>query len=115
MNRDDKLRCQDILQAINKCERYLEQLTPDSSSEFTEMVEDAIERNLQIIGEAVSRLSSTVTDSNPEIPWAQIRGFRNILVHEYFGVDIQIIRDVVENHLPGLTATFGRYLERTQP
>lgn len=48
MNRDDNLRCQDILQAINKCERYLEQLSPDSSAEFTEMVEDAIERNLQI-------------------------------------------------------------------
>ncbi|WP_323724616.1 DUF86 domain-containing protein [Varibaculum cambriense] len=88
---------------------------PDSSAEFTEMVEDAIERNLQIIGEAVSRLSSTGTDSNPEIRWAQIRGFRNILVHEYFGVDIQIIRDVVENHLPALTDTLGEYLKRTQP
>ena len=76
------------------------------------MAENAIERNPQIIGEAVSRLSSTVTDSNPEIPWAQIRGFRNILVHEYFGVNIQIIRDVVENHLPGLKSALGDYLKR---
>lgn len=115
MIRDDKSRCQDILRAINKCECYLEQLSPDSSTEFTEMVEDAIERNLQIVGEAVSRVSSKVTDPHPEIPWAQIRGFRNILVHEYFGVDIQIIKDVVENHLPALTATLGEYLKRTQP
>lgn len=114
MIRDDKSRCQDILQAINKCERYLEQLTPDSSADFTEMIEDAIERNLQIIGEAVSRLSRTVSDSNPEIPWAQIRGFRNVLVHEYFGVDIQIIRDVVENHLPALKSALEDYLKQTQ-
>ena len=77
------------------------------------MVEDAIERNLQIIGEAASRLSSTVGDSNPEIPWSQIRGFRNILVHEYFGVDIQITKDVVENHLPALKSTLEDYLKRT--
>ena len=114
MIRDDKSRCQDILRAINKCECYLEQLSPDSSTEFTELVEDAIERNLQIIGEAVSRISSKITDSNPEIPWAQIRGFRNILVHEYFGVDIQIIRDVIENHLPALKSTLEDYLKQTQ-
>ena len=115
MIRDDKSRCQDILRAINKCECYLKQLTPDSSAEFTEMVEDAIERNLQIIGEAASRLSCKVTDSNPDIPWTQIRGFRNILVHEYFGVDIQIIRDVVQNHLPALKSALENHLKRTQP
>ena len=78
------------------------------------MVEDAIERNLQIIGEAVSRISSKIADPHPEIPWAQIRGFRNILVHDYFGVDIHIVRDVVENHLPALKSALEDYLKQTQ-
>lgn len=62
------------------------------------MAEDAIERNLQIIGEAVNRLPTEITGAHPEIAWPQIRGFRNILVHEYFGVDA----DVVETHLSQL-------------
>lgn len=64
------------------------------------MAEDAIERNLQIIGEAATRLPDEVMAASPEIPWPQIRGFRNILVHKYFGVDIEVVRDVVNNHLP---------------
>ena len=66
------------------------------------MAEDAIERNLQIIGEATKHLPSEVTEEHSEIPWAQIRGFRNILVHEYFGVETEVVRDVVETYLPSL-------------
>lgn len=66
------------------------------------MAEDAIERNMQIIGEAVNHLSADLTGQHPEIAWPQIRGFRNILVHQYFGVDAGIVRDVVENYLPPL-------------
>jgi len=66
------------------------------------MAEDAIERNLQIIGEAVNHLPGEITDAHPEVPWPQIRGFRNILVHQYFGVDVEVVRDVVVTHLPAL-------------
>lgn len=51
------------------------------------MPEDAIERNLQLIGEAVKHLPADITGAHPEIAWPRIRGFRSILVHEYFGVD----------------------------
>lgn len=64
------------------------------------MAKDAIERNLQIVGEAANHLPHEITDAHPEIPWPQIRGFRNILVHQYFGVDVSVVRDVVEAHLP---------------
>ena len=69
---------------------------------MVEMAEDAIERNLQIIGEAVNHLPEEITDAHPEVPWPQIRGFRNILVHQYFGVDVDVVRDVVVTHLPTL-------------
>lgn len=66
------------------------------------MAEDAVERNLQIIGEAVNHLPAEITDAHPEIAWPQIRGFRNILVHQYFGVDVATVREVVETHLTPL-------------
>ncbi|WP_278237513.1 HepT-like ribonuclease domain-containing protein [Isoptericola sp. AK164] len=66
-----------------------------------------MERNLQIIGEAAKHLPAEVTDAHPEIPWPQIRGFRNILVHHYFGVDLDVVRDVIESHLPPLADALG--------
>lgn len=75
-----------------------------------EMAEDAIERNLQIIGEAVNHLPQDITGAHPQVPWPQIRGFRNILVHQYFGVDADVVRDVVETHLPPLADALRGYL-----
>ncbi len=74
------------------------------------MAEDAIERNLQIIGEAENHLTAEVFAAHPEIAWPQIRGFRNILVHEYFGVDIDVIRDVVNNFLPPLERAMRQHV-----
>lgn len=97
MTRDPQKRIEDILDAVEKCERYLSALGADP--ELAEMAADAIERNLQIIGEAANHLPPEITQAHPEIAWPQIRGFRNILVHQYFGVDIEVVRDVVETHL----------------
>ena len=102
MSRDDSSRIADILAAIEKCEKYAQQFTNASSIELKSMVEDAIERNLLIIGEAVTHLSPEFIEAHPDIAWSQIRGLRNILVHEYFGVDMATIRDVVTNYLPPL-------------
>lgn len=93
----------DILQAIERCQRYVGTLDRGEGADLVDMAEDAIERNLQIIGEAANRLPVEITDAHPEIAWPQIRGFRNILVHQYFGVDIAVVRDVIETHLPALT------------
>lgn len=107
MSRSPQQRVDDILNAIEKCERYI--LVVDNAPELAELVEDAIERNLQVIGEAAGRLPTEITDAHPEILWPQIRGFRNILVHQYFGVDIGIVRDVVETYLPPLAEAIRPY------
>lgn len=99
MSRGPIQRILDILDAIDRCRRYASAL---DDADLVEMAEDAIERNLQIIGEAVTHLPAEITDTHPEIAWPQIRGFRNILVHQYFGVDVDIVRDVVETYLPPL-------------
>jgi len=98
MSRNPTQRIADALEAIERCRRYVAAL--DGDADIVEMAEDAIERNLQIVGEAVQHLPKEITDTHPEIPWPQIRGFRNILVHQYFGIDVDIVRDVVEAHLP---------------
>lgn len=101
MSRSAEQRIADVLQAIERCQRYIDTLD-SNDPDLVNMAEDAIERNLQIIGEAANHLPAEITDAHPEIAWPQIRGFRNILVHEYFGVDVDTIRDVIRAHLPTL-------------
>lgn len=108
MSRDPAQRIADVLETVERCRRYVAAL--DGDADLLEMAEDAIERNLQIIGEAVNHLPTDITGAHPEIAWPQIRGFRNILVHEYFGVDVDVVRDVVETHLPPLAQALRDHL-----
>jgi len=101
VTRSSEQRIADILEAIERCRRYVDALASEDS-DLADMAKDAVERNLQIIGEAVNHLPPDVTDAHPAVPWPQIRGFRNILVHQYFGVDVAVVRDVIETHLPVL-------------
>lgn len=108
MSRGTQQRIADTLQAIDRCNRYLMSLSSEDR-DLVDMAEDAVERNLQIIGEAVVHLPAEITDTHPEIAWPQIRGFRNILVHQYFGVDPDTVRDVIESHLPALEAALREH------
>lgn len=110
MTRTPEQRVADILEAIDRCRRYVSSLaSPDP--DLVDMAEDAVGRNLQIIGEAVVHLPAEITEAHADIPWMQIRGFRNILVHQYFGVDTDTVRDVVESHLPPLAVALRAHLE----
>jgi len=101
VSRSTEQRIADILHAIDRCQRYVDTLNSEDPG-LIDMAEDAVERNLQIIGEAANHLPAELTDAHPEIAWPQIRGFRNILVHQYFGIDVATVRDVIETHLPPL-------------
>lgn len=109
MSRTSAERIADILNAVARCQRYASFLDGDDPT-LVEMAEDAIERNMQVIGEAANSLPARITDAHPEIPWPQIRGFRNILVHEYFGVDIATVREVIDSHLPQLATTLQQHI-----
>lgn len=88
-----------ILDAIEKIRRIQQRgdLTQD------EMLYDATLRNLQTLSEATQCLPDGLKQAYPGIPWQQISGFRNILVHNYLGeIDAQTVRDVVQQHLPSL-------------
>lgn len=64
------------------------------------MIQDAVVRNLEIIGEAVKRLPDAIRKQHSDVEWRKIAGLRDILVHAYFGVDVEIIWDVIQHKLP---------------
>ena len=111
MSRSIEQRIADILQSIDRCQRYVDALE-SGDPDLGDMAEDAVERNLQIIGEAANHLPNQITDEHPEIAWPQIRGFRNILVHHYFGVDVATVRDVIQTHLPALATALRGHIRQ---
>lgn len=67
--------------------------------------------NFVIIGEAVARLTDEIKEKEPQIPWKKIRGFRNIVSHDYFGVDAEEVWQIVKNNIPELEIEVKKILE----
>ena len=72
------------------------------------LVQDAVTRNLQTIAESTRRLSESLRATEPEVPWRAIDGFRNVLVHDYFEIDLKVVWTVVDQDLPELVAAVDR-------
>jgi uncharacterized protein with HEPN domain len=103
MSRDYRLYLDDILEAIKQIRSYIEGLD-EKSFVNNRKTQDAVVRNLEIIGEAAKSLPDSFKGVASEIDWRKITGMRNILVHEYFGINLPIIWDVVQNKLDLLEA-----------
>lgn len=94
-----KLRITDILDAIAAIREYTMGMEYEEFAHDRKTV-DAVLRSLMIIGEAVNHVPEEVTQRYPEIPWAEMSGMRNVVVHIYFGVNLQIIWDTIRRNLP---------------
>ncbi|MEO0019057.1 MAG: DUF86 domain-containing protein [candidate division WOR-3 bacterium] len=107
--RSDRERLLDILEAIDSIERY----TIQGRSEFdrSELIQTWVVHHLQIIGEAAAKLSSAFRNEHPEIPWTAIIAMRNILIHDYFGIDTEEVWATVERDLPDLKSKVKAILE----
>jgi uncharacterized protein with HEPN domain len=99
--RDNLLLLEDMLQSAVKIKRYTENLD-FAAFICDEKTIDAVVRNFEIIGEAANRIEVDFRISNPEIEWNRIRGFRNRIVHDYFGIDYEIVWSIVESYLDNL-------------
>lgn len=96
--KDDRPYLEHILEAIRKIDSY----TTDGRDAFMQnaMAQDAVLRNFEIIGEAAKRLSDKTKDRSSDIPWRDVAGLRDVLIHNYMGVNLNRIWGVVERNLP---------------
>ncbi len=108
------LLIQDILEAVGKIRRYTEGLTVETFL-TDERTVDAVVRNLEIIGEAANRLPGNFKDQHRYVEWFRIAGLRNRIVHDYFGLDIQIIWQIIQYDLPVFNDALTRLSENTSP
>ncbi len=98
--KDDRLYLTHILEAIDKIISY----TEDGYDQFVSdpKTQDAVIRNFEIIGEATKLLSDKVKKIRDDVPWRDIAGLRDVLIHDYMGVDVKEVWNIVVNHMPTL-------------
>lgn len=99
--RDPLVLLEDMMLAIQKISRYTALLDHEAFVK-DELVIDGVARNLEIIGEATRQLPEEFKRVHTQIPWVQIAGLRNRIVHDYFGLDLEIIWEIIQRDLPEL-------------
>jgi len=109
----DKARLFHIRDSIEKINHYVDGID-FKTFERHSMLKDACVRQLGIIGEASNRLSNKIKENNQAIEWKQIIGLRNIVIHQYFGIDDKALWEVIEEHLPELQTKIARIIESVE-
>lgn len=102
----DKVYLTHMLECIARISEYVGH--DEMLFRSSRLIQDAVVRNLQTLAESSQRLSDAARDTEPAVPWRAISGFRNILVHDYLGIDVDVIWQVVIRELPPLQAALGR-------
>ncbi len=108
--KDDRLYLIHISECIERIESYI---TKKDKQQFLDssLIQDAIIRNLQVLSESTQRLSDAAKESMSEVDWFKIAGFRNVLVHDYLGIDIERVWNILEKDLPALKKAVQKMLD----
>jgi uncharacterized protein with HEPN domain len=108
VTKDPRVYLAHILECIQKVERF----TTEGRSRFFQdvMVQDAVLRNFEVIGEAAKRLDDVYRAAHPQIPWRSLAGLRDVLIHQYNSVDLERVWAIVEGELPGLREAIAALL-----
>jgi uncharacterized protein with HEPN domain len=107
--RDDRLYLIHITECIERIESYT---APGHDAFLADtMIQDAVLRNLHTLSESTQRLSEALKEQYPDVDWATVAAFRNVVVHDYLGIDLPRIWDIVERDLPDLKRAIGVMLE----
>ncbi len=113
MSRDEIMYLQDIAESCEKILRFSQGLNQSGLIQ-DEKTYDAIVRNLEIIGEAAKHISKDIRRELPDIEWRKAAGLRDMLAHAYFGIDNDILWDVVRNKVPQLSKATRAFLDKDQ-
>lgn len=108
--RDDKERLEKIIECADKIKEY----TRDGENEFfgKPLIQDAVVRNLQVIGDAIKDLSEDIREKNPDVEWRGAARMRDRITHDYFDVNYDIVWDTVQNHIPSFREKIKEIHER---
>jgi len=100
------------LESIRDCLDRIAEYTGAGETSFraSRLIQDGVIRNLEVIGEATKNLSRELRDANPDIPWRQIAGMRDVLIHDYLKINLDRVWCTVVNDLPVLDAAVNRLL-----
>ena len=109
----DNVRIQHILDAIVEVEKYIKGVTQDEFLDNSEKKFATI-KQIEIVGEACNKMTPETVNLYPEVPWAQVIGFRNISIHEYHNVSFHIVWDIANNDLPDLKMKFQTILQNIE-
>lgn len=99
MIKNDHVYLEHILESIRKIEGFLTGITKFEFDRSV-LIQDAVIRNIEIIGEATKKISKQFTQTHPEIPWQDMAGMRDKLIHDYLDVDLEVVWKTVESDLP---------------
>ena len=102
------------LESIRDCLERIAEYTAGGEQEFmaSRLIQDGVVRNLEVIGEATKNLSSELRQANPAIPWRQIAGMRDVLIHDYLKVNVSRVWLTVSSDLPELRKTVTKLLDQ---
>ncbi len=109
-HRDWRIRIHDILSAIEKIQSYTHGMTFEEF-ELDRKTVDAVIRNVIVIGEASVQVPTEFTEKHQDLPWFEMRGMRNFVIHEYFGVSDRIVWDTIQDDLPPIIPHLNHLLD----
>ena len=112
MKKDNSLLLSHILEAVKDIEDYIKDTSSAEDFIFDKKTHDAVLRSFQVIGEAANNLDENFTESNPNVEWEKVIGMRNFIIHEYFGVDLNIVWDTIKEDLPTFKNNIEKLLQR---
>lgn len=105
--KDDRIYIEHILQSIEKIQSYISGKDLETFSNDS-ITQDAVVRQLEIIGEATKRISKELRNKNSDVPWDDMAGMRDVLIHDYLDVDLKIVWKTASQSIPGLKALLNK-------